>query len=102
GPMPRGPEGLPLFKPPYSRVTAIDLNTGEHLWMAPLGNGDHIRNHPKLKDLDLPPLGGEGRGAPLLTKTLLIVPIEPGGRGSGRGQLMAFDKATGEVIGTAD
>lgn len=102
GPYPRGPEGLPLFKPPYSRITAIDLNTGEHVWMAPLGNGDHIRQHPLLKDLDLPPLGGDGRGAPLLTKTLLIVPTQPGGRGSDAGQLTAFNKTTGAVVGVVD
>ena len=43
------PQGLPLFKPPYSRMTAIDMNTGEHLWMAPLGNGDNVRQHPLLR-----------------------------------------------------
>ena len=46
-------EGLPLFKPPYARLTAIDMNRGEHLWMSPLGNGP--RNHPLLRDMDLPP-----------------------------------------------
>ena len=49
---PDGPEGLPLVKPPYGRVTAIDLNTGEHLWMRPIGNGP--RNHPALQHLNLP------------------------------------------------
>ena len=53
------PQGLPLWKPPYSRMTAIDMNAGEHLWMAPLGNGDRIRNHPLLRHLDLPPVGGD-------------------------------------------
>ena len=53
------PRGLPLWKPPYTRMTAIDLNTGEHAWMIPTGNGDRIRNHPMLRDLDLPPLGGD-------------------------------------------
>ena len=48
-------DGLPIFKPPYARVTAFDMNTGEHLWTAPVGNGP--RNHPALKGLDLPPLG---------------------------------------------
>ena len=57
------PQGLPLVKPPYSRMTAIDMNTGDHVWMAPQGNGDRIRNHPLLRDLDLPPLGGDGHGA---------------------------------------
>ena len=39
-------QGLPLFKPPYSRMTAIDLNKGEHAWMQPNGDGDRFRNHP--------------------------------------------------------
>ena len=56
---PQMPQGLPLFKPPYSRMTAIDLNTGEHVWMQPMGNGDRYRNHRLLRDLDLPPLGGD-------------------------------------------
>ena len=72
GAQPTMPEGLPLLKPPYSRMTAIDLNEGEHAWMRPNGDGDRYRNHPRLRDLDLPPLGGEGHGGPLLTKTLLI------------------------------
>ena len=76
---PQMPRGLPLWKPPYSRVTAIDMNSGEHVWMTPLGNGDRFRNNPMLRDLDLPPLGGDGRGAPLLTKTLLIIPVSAGG-----------------------
>ena len=64
------PQGLPLFKPPYSRMTAIDLTTGEHAWMQPMGSGDRIRNHPLLRDLDLPPLGGDSsRAGPLVTKT---------------------------------
>ena len=67
---PQMPQGLPLWKPPYSRMTAIDMNTGEHLWMTPLGDGDRIRNHPMLRALDLPPLGGEGRGGPVLTSAI--------------------------------
>ena len=82
-----GPRGLPITKPPYGRITAIDLNTGEHLWMVP--NGDGPRDHPALKDLNLPPLGHMGRAAPLVTKTLLFVTegsetglsIPPGGGG---------------------
>ena len=56
------PQGLPLFKPPYTRMTAIDMNTGEHAWMQPLGNGDRIRNHPMLRRLDLPAAGRRQRG----------------------------------------
>ena len=64
GTQPTMPQGLPLLKPPYSRLTAIDLNAGEHAWMQPNGDGDRYRNHPMLRDLDLPPLGGEGPGRP--------------------------------------
>jgi quinoprotein glucose dehydrogenase len=67
-------DGLPIFKPPYARVTAIDMNNGEHVWMTPLGNGP--RNHPLLKDLHLPPLGDPILGAsPLVTKSLLFVAV---------------------------
>jgi len=66
-----GPRGLPLFKPPYGRITAIDLNRGEHRWM--VANGDGPRNHPAIKHLNLPPLGNPGRAAPLVTKTLLFI-----------------------------
>ena len=67
-------DGLPLFKPPYTRVTAFDMNRGERMWIQPLGNGP--RNHPLLKDLNLGPLGeiSEGQAA-LVTKTLLFVTV---------------------------
>ena len=97
-----GPQvkGLPLTKPPYGRITAFNLNTGDQVWMA--ANGDGPRNHALLKDLHLPPLGIPNRPAPLLTKTLLFI-----GEGSdaviGTPQVSwawgkkfrAFDKATG-------
>ncbi|MEE2636783.1 MAG: pyrroloquinoline quinone-dependent dehydrogenase [Acidobacteriota bacterium] len=98
---PRMPQGLPLLKPPYSRMTAIDMNRGEHAWMQPLGNGDRIRNHPMLRELDLPPLGGDGRGGPLLTKTLLVSALSAGGSDDGP-RLVARDKATGEELGSID
>ena len=99
---PRMPRGLPLLKPPYSRLTAIDMNTGEHVWMTPLGNGDRIRRHRMLRHLDLPPLGGDnGRGGPLVTKTLLVMALTAGGTGNGA-RLVAYDKATGEEIASAD
>ena len=56
-----GPRGLPLMKPPYGRITAIDLNRGEQAWMVP--NGDGPRDHPAIKHLNLPPLGHASRGA---------------------------------------
>ena len=105
-------EGLPLLKPPYGRITAIDLNRGEIAWTA--ANGEGPRNHPLLRGLNLPPLGNPGRFAPLATKTLLFlgegdpimvglgrvppgssVAIAPGGGGS---KFRAYDKATGQVL----
>lgn len=100
-----GPGGLPLFKPPYGRITAIDLNTGEHVWQVANGDGARERVNEILKGLgvnkDVGPLGAGGSG-PLLTKTLLFVAQGAGGRGgrSGGGDnfLRAFDKATGKVV----
>ena len=59
------------MKPPYGRITALDLNRGELKWM--VANGDGPRIHPALKALNLPPLGQPVRAAPLVTKTLLFV-----------------------------
>ncbi len=98
---PTMPQGLPLWKPPYSRMTAIDMHRGEHVWMTPLGDGDRYRNLPMLRDLDLPPLGGDGRGGPVLTKTLLINALTAGGSNGGP-RLVAYDKATGEIVGSVD
>jgi quinoprotein glucose dehydrogenase len=96
------PQGLPLFKPPYSRMTAINLNTGDHTWMQPLGDGDRVRNHPMLRDLNLPPLGGDGsRSGPLVTKTLLIYALTTGGSDGGP-RLLAVNKATGEPLASVD
>ena len=96
-----GPRGLPLTKPPYGRVTAINLNTGEHVWM--VANGDGPRNHPELKALNLPPLGQAVRSTAIVTKTLLFVtegdqnnPRTPPG-GGGR-KFRALDKATGRTL----
>ena len=99
-----GPQGLPIVKPPYKRITAIDLNTGDHLWMT--AHGDGPRNHPALKDLDLPALGGHlgpNAGGPLVTKTLLIV--NSGGRDvptieDVAATITAYDKDTGEYLGS--
>ena len=95
------PQGLPLLKPPYGRVTAIDMNTGEHLWMK--ANGPGPRDHPALADLDLPWLGQADPAAPMLTKTLLFL-----GEGSedalsilpiaGGKFFRAWDKQTGSVV----
>jgi quinoprotein glucose dehydrogenase len=97
-------QGLPLVKPPYSRITAIDLDKGEFRWQVPFGaTPDNIRNHPALKGLNLPPLGRPGNNSgTLVTKTLLVAgesnvgPTPSGQRGA---MLRAFDKATGREVG---
>lgn len=99
-------DGFPLFKPPYGRITAIDMNTGEHLWM--VANGDGPRQHPLVKDLNLPPLGIPGRAAPLLTKSLLFLgegsDSIPGTNREGMWGKMfrAYDKRTGKVLWTTE
>ena len=88
-----GPQGLPLTKPPYGRIVATNLNSGEQEWMIPHGEG--IRQ--KIIDmgiLDPGPVGGPSRTGPLLTKTLLFVAQVD----NGRNLLRAFDKATGAVV----
>ena len=97
----QGPRGLPLVKPPYGRITAIDLNRGELKWT--IANGDGPRFHPELKALNLPPLGQSVRAAPLVTKTLLFVTegdqinVRTPPNGGGR-KIRAYDKATGQVL----
>ncbi len=86
--MASGPEGLPLMKPPYTRVTAIDLRTGTHAWMVPVGKGHE--DHPRPRGLNIPPTGSGGSGYPVATKTLLIV-------GTGD-TILALNKATGEQV----
>ncbi len=96
-------DGLSIFKPPYTRVTAIDLNKGELQWTAPVGNGP--RNHPLLKDLKLPALGDEnqiGVGV-IVTKTLLIASARPTGAKwhdaeAVRRLLYVFDKSSGALL----
>lgn len=107
-----GPQGLPLFKPPYGRITAIDMNTGEHVWMVPNGWGPV--DNPAIAHLELGKLGVPGRPSPLLTKTLFflgegLTNQRPGGRippnmpveiatNSGGPNFRAYDKETGDVI----
>ena len=98
---PQMPQGLPLVKPPYSRITAIDMNTGNHEWMVPLGDGDRYRNHPLLRELNLPPLGDGVINGPLLTSTLLITALTTGSSNDGP-RLVAYDKNTGEILGAVD
>jgi quinoprotein glucose dehydrogenase len=88
-------QGLPIVKPPYSRITAIDLNTGEHRWMVPNGRTpERIREHTALAGLDIPPTGSFSRPLLLATKTLLFAGEGVGGEAVFR----ALDKATGRTV----
>ena len=94
-----GPLGLPLFKPPFGRITAIDLNTGETLWTIPNGHTpDRFTNHPALQGVDLPNTGVPGQSLSLVSKTLLMYSE---GRG-GRALLYAVDKQSGEELGAVE
>jgi len=98
-----GPQGLPLTKPPWSRITAIDLNTGKHAWMVPNGETPkHVREHPALADVDLPKTGSGERGGMIVTKTLLFAGEGSGlynsFKESGGPVFRAYDKQTGEII----
>ena len=100
-PSPAGPNGLSLAKPPYSRMTAYNLNTGNIAWQVPTGNGMYrVRNNPVLKGVNLPALGGQsGLGGVLVTKTLLIYGLTGSGApGEAPGWLVAYDKQTGATL----
>jgi quinoprotein glucose dehydrogenase len=97
-----GPFGLPLVRPPWGRITAIDLNTGDLLWQ--VANADtpsEVRDHPKLQGITLPRTGIPERSGLLVTRSLLFA-----GEGSGlftmdgKGGRMfrALDKKTGDII----
>jgi quinoprotein glucose dehydrogenase len=95
--------GLPIMKPPYGRLTAIDLNKGQIIWQVPHGETPvAITNNPALKGLTIPRTGRPGTVGQLVTKTLLIVgepgfgPTPSGQRGA---MLRAYDKATGKEVG---
>lgn len=97
-------QGLPLIKPPYSTISAIDLDTGEIVWQVPHGETpDAIRNHPALKGLNIPRTGQSGYNiGTLITKTLVIAgdgqvtTTDSHPRGA---MLRAYDKATGKEVG---
>ena len=98
-------QGIPIVKPPWGRITAINMNTGEHAWMVPNADTpEHIRNHPMLKGVTLPRTGTAERSGILVTKTLLFagegagfvaVPPRMGGP-----MFRAYDKMTGEILWT--
>ena len=93
----RGPDGLNIFKPPYSRITAIDMNTGDHLWWIPVGETpDTVLNHPDLQGMDIPNTGYGLRVAQMVVTPNLL--IYAGNASDGTPTLFAVDKATGETL----
>ena len=105
---PPGPRGLPLVKPPWGRITAIDLDSGDHLWMTPLGGAPReVREHPDLQGLglDFSTMGQNARVGALITRTLLFMGEGGGVRGgvasrygAGGPTFRAYDKRTGAVV----
>ena len=96
----RGPDNLPLFKPPYSRITAIDMNTGEHLWYVPVGETPaRVLNHPDLKGMDIPNTGTGSAPPMTVTKSLLMYASTAS---DGTPHLFAIDKTTGEQVGKVE
>ena len=104
-----GPRGLPLVKPPYGSITAIDLNSGEHLWRTAVGKGPV--NHPALKGLDLPDMGWDNRTFVLATPNLLLATSQDPHDLADAGRdyfvdrdayLRAYDLASGAGIGRVE
>ncbi|HEX2344822.1 MAG TPA: PQQ-binding-like beta-propeller repeat protein [Vicinamibacterales bacterium] len=95
----RGPQGLPLLKPPYGTIVALNLNTGDHAWTIPDGDTpDEVKNHPALKGVKLPVTGKPTQANLLVTKTLLFY-----GEGRGGSPLFhAVDKKTGKEIAAVE
>ncbi|HEY8572896.1 PQQ-binding-like beta-propeller repeat protein [Phenylobacterium sp.] len=98
-----GPQGLPLFKPPWSEVVAVDMDTGRHLWRIPLGTAsEQIRKHKALQGLklDFDSMGMfDVRPSPVLTKELFFLG-ESGNLtgGTGTNKFRAYDKRNGKVL----
>jgi quinoprotein glucose dehydrogenase len=100
-----GPFGLPLLKPPWGRITAIDLNTGKVLWE--MANGDTptaISEHEKLAGVELPRTGHEERAGLLVTRSFLFAGEGSGlyGMSGGGNMFRAHDKLTGEIVAEVD
>ncbi|MBN1236985.1 MAG: PQQ-binding-like beta-propeller repeat protein [Gammaproteobacteria bacterium] len=89
------PMDLPLVKPPWGRITAIDMNRGEHVWMVPNGDTpEDVLSNPALEGVEIPRTGKRSRAALLVTKTLLFA-----GEGYGGDPILrAHDKRTGEIV----
>jgi quinoprotein glucose dehydrogenase len=86
------PPELPIGKPPYGTLTAIDLATGEHRWQVTVGNWPELSRHPALRGVKLPPLGAVGTSGPIVTRGGLV--FIAGGSTS----LHALDAATGKQL----
>jgi quinoprotein glucose dehydrogenase len=97
-------QGLSILKPPYGRITAIDLNKGEILWQIAHGETpDDVKNHPALKGLTIPRTGSLGKVGTLVTKTLVIAgdgTNTTGPDGKPGAWLRAYDKKTGKEVGS--
>ncbi len=96
-----GPQGLPIYKPPYSKITAIDMNTGDHAWETTVGRAsERFMQHPALQGLDLDPeaIGGQGRAVMMVTGSLLFSTEGA----NGPPVLNAHDKTTGEKLGSIE
>ncbi|HXG87028.1 MAG TPA: PQQ-binding-like beta-propeller repeat protein [Vicinamibacterales bacterium] len=100
----QGLEGLPIVKPPYGVMAAIDVNKGDLMWQVPHGDTpDVIRNHPLLKGMNIGKTGQSGSVGVLVTKTLVIagdpsVSTTPT-RTTRGAMLRAYDKKTGAQVG---
>jgi len=96
-------EGLPLVKPPYGVLTAINLEHGDLMWQVPHGDTpDNIRNHPKLQGMNIGKTGQGGSVGLMVTKTLVVLgdPLVTAQPGRPRGAMLrAYDKATGREVG---
>ena len=97
-------EGLPVYKPLYQGLAAYDMNTGEKLWDIPVGETpERIKNHPLLRGVDVPNLGGTGNSIQMVVGDLLLQTTEDL-RGNtevnenGMPLLHARDKRTGEIL----
>jgi len=103
GPNPLQVQGLPLVKPPYGVISAVDMDKGEILWQVPYGETpDNVRNHPALKGLNIGNTGQGGSVGLVVTKTLVILGdsqvTSPGTHPRGA-MLRAYDKKTGREVG---
>jgi len=97
---PRMPNGLPYLKPPYSRITAIDLNTGEHKWMIPTGETpQRYKNALEAAGVEESEYGNTGTGALIPMVVTANMLIYSDAASDGTPMLWAIDKESGEIIG---